>query len=206
MMIDLCEHVNEIIDEHTGDVICFNCGIIKDRYFQYNTKKLIIDNYKHNPLVNDMLDKINFSEYFADDVNDKISNASSRNLKRIASEIYKIVNEKNSCLTLKTVMNISGLKTNQIKSNDIHILNVENVLEKYTSMLNIDYKTYTVIKEKIKMYKNTGFQPLTIVGGVIYLHSCEIKKKISMKKISSLLGISSISIQRFVKHVFSSRC
>jgi hypothetical protein len=79
-------------------------------------------------------------------------------------------------------------------------VNLEEVLERYTTKFNMNFQTFTVIKDELNKFKNTGFQPLTIIGGLIYLHFLNIKKKISMRKISEILGISSISIQRFLRY------
>jgi hypothetical protein len=128
-------------------------------------------------------------------------------VKKLASEIYNTVNKHNSTLLLKDILNFSHLSPTEIKSQDILLVNLSEILEKYTKKFNIDYKTYTVIKDKVDKFKNTGFQPLTIIGGIIYLHFLNIHKKVSMRKISEILGISSISIQRFLKynHEISSR-
>lgn len=201
-----CSHLNEIIDIHTGDIICFNCGLIKDVYYIENKKNLYQINKENSSFVDNILDKFNITEYYSNDIKKKFIKSSNISVKKIASEIYKTVNQDNSILPLKTVMNVSRLKTKDIKSNNIHILDVNAILEKYTKLLNLDFRTYTLIKEKLHQYSNTGFQPLTLIGGVIYIYCNENKQKISMKKIAYVLGISPISIQRFVKHVLSSRC
>lgn len=203
--MNTCNHSEEIIDVHEGSVVCVGCGLVKENYYYQEHIPQNPEKQNNFLVVDNFLDKFNFTEYFADNINKKLAKSSNKNIKKIASEIYKTANENNSCLPLKSIMNVSGLKTNQIMSNDIHIFNVEEILEKYTKILNLDFKTYTVIKEKIMSSKDNGFQPLSIIGGFIYLHCQEANKKISMKKIASTLGISPISIQRFVKHAFSSR-
>jgi response regulator of citrate/malate metabolism len=122
--------------------------------------------------------------------------------------IYNTINDKNSNILLKEISNFSKLSSNQIKSKDISIVNIEDVLERYTKRFNIDFNDNTLIKEEVLKYVNTGFQPLTIIGGVIYDHFLKIKLRKSMKKIAQILGISSISIQRFLKYKneISSRC
>lgn len=203
--MDNCSHSNEIIDSHEGYIVCTDCGLVKDKYFADEKVFHNQSGENSNSLVNNILDKFNITEYYGENVALKMSKQSRKSLKSLASEIYKTVNKDNYCLPLKTIMNVSRLKTRQIKSNDIHILDIENILEKYTNHLNLDFKTYTLIKERIKLYTNTGFQPLSVIGGVIYLYCSENKKKLSMRKIATVLGISVISIQRFVKHVFPSR-
>jgi hypothetical protein len=121
-------------------------------------------------------------------------------VKKLATEIYNTVNDKNSNLLLKDISNFSHISPHQIKSKNILLVNLEEVLERYTTKFNMNFQTYTVIKDELNKFKNTGFQPLTIIGGLIYLHFLNIKKKISMRKISEILGISSISIQRFLRY------
>ncbi len=201
-----CTHFNETIDVHEGSIICTDCGLVKDNFY-YQDRTSLNYFYQNNiKNVDNFLDKFNFSEYFSTNVGKKLPDSSKRNFKKVVSEIYRTVNEDASCLPLKSIMNVTRLKTKQIKSNDIHIFNVEEILEKYTTILDLDFKTCTLIKEKVVKCKNNGFQPLSILGGIIYLHCCEVNKKISMKRIASELGISTISIQRFVKHELSSRC
>jgi len=107
---------------------------------------------------------------------------------------------------VKTLMNLSGLRSRHIKSKSkVHTLDLEKLLETYTSILGLSFETYTVIKEKIVSYKDTGYQPLTLIGGHIYLHCKQNHITLSMKKIAQVLGISSISIQRFVKNDVSTR-
>jgi len=60
---------------------------------------------------------------------------------------------------------------------------LEKLLETYTSILGLKFGTYTVIKEKLINYKDTGYQPLTLIGGHIYLHCRENHIPISMKKL-----------------------
>lgn len=200
-----CNHTEEIIDAREGVFVCIQCGLVKDQFYYQDKVTEKQCNQNNVSIVDNFLDKFNFSEYYSYDVKTKIPSSSKKNLKKVASEIYRTANEENSCLPLKTIMNVSGLKTSQIKCNDIHVFNVEEILEKYTKILGFDFKTYTLIKERIKPYKNNGFQPLSIVGGTIYLHCLENNIKISMKTVASTLGISTISIQRFMKHVLSSR-
>lgn len=203
--MDNCKHSNDVIDSREGTIICVDCGLVKDLYFTDDKKLYNQSKPNQYSLIDNMLDKFNISEYYSSNIASKLSKHSSKNLKQLSSEIYKTVNKDDTYLPLKTIMNVSGLKTRQIKSNDIHIVDVKKILEKYTNYLDLDFQTYTLIKEKIDSYTNTGFQPLSLIGGVIYIHCNENKIKLSMKKIANVLGISTISIQRFVKHVLSSR-
>jgi transcription initiation factor TFIIIB Brf1 subunit/transcription initiation factor TFIIB len=197
-----------VLDHHAGNYVCCDCGLIKDTEFIYSYKSTYTKEKNESSttsLIHNILDKFDFSDYYSSGISANMNHSSSKNLKKVTSEIYKEVNKNISSLPLKSLMNISGLSPKHIKSEKIHIMQVEELIEKYVKIFGFNRTAYTVIKEKIKQSKHNGFQPLSIIGGLIYLHSIDIKKKLSMKIIASHLGISPISIQRFIKHEFSSR-
>jgi transcription initiation factor TFIIIB Brf1 subunit/transcription initiation factor TFIIB len=207
-----CSHTNEIIDHHEGTIICTDCGIVKDTYYDIIVSKN--DFLKRDSLnqIENIMDHLHLPEEFTELINNNLSKSKNKNsrmvnqrrrifsVKKLATEIYNTVNDKNSNLLLKDISNFSHISPHQIKSKNILLVNLEEVLERYTAKFNMNFQTYTVIKDELNKFKNTGFQPLTIIGGLIYLHFLNIKKKISMRKISEILGISSISIQRFLRY------
>jgi transcription initiation factor TFIIIB Brf1 subunit/transcription initiation factor TFIIB len=221
--MDECKHENEIVDQHEGSIICTDCGLVKDQYFK--NEQFNYDSYSiSNPLslVENILEQLHLPLQFTEIITNNLDKSHynttlptcfetktrNYNIKKIMTMIYNTINDKNSNILLKEISNFSKLSSNQIKSKDISIVNIEDVLERYTKRFNIDFNDNTLIKEEVLKYVNTGFQPLTIIGGVIYDHFLKIKLRKSMKKIAQILGISSISIQRFLKYKneISSRC
>jgi transcription initiation factor TFIIIB Brf1 subunit/transcription initiation factor TFIIB len=211
--MSLCLHTNEIIDHHEGTIICVDCGIVKDTYYDCSaiSKDTILQNHSSSQVEN-IVDQLHLPEEFIQVVENNISTSKNKNslinnqrkntlsVKKLASEIYNAVNANNSNLLLKDLMNFSHLSAPQIKSKDILLVNLSEITEKYTKKFNIDYKNYTVIKDEVMKYNNTGFQPLTIIGGTIYLHFEKIGLEIPMCEIAKTLGISTASIQRFTKN------
>lgn len=207
-----CLHENDVTDQHEGTLICTDCGIVKDVVF-YNEPTMNTNFKKSNCFdeVENILDQLHISKQYSDVINSSIYKKKTKiqlptrnvqktsSIKKIVTAIYNKVNEKSSNLLLKDIINFSHLEPSQIKSKDILIINLEEILERYTKKFNLDFKSTLLIKKKISQFNNTGYQPLTIIGGVIYLYHTEMRKKISMKKIATVLGISSISIQRFIK-------
>lgn len=210
-MTDNCRHENEIIDPHEGTIICTNCGLVKDLYFQENFKS------QESPITNNLLgqvenilEQLHLPQQFSSIIRNNLDNLKRKstlkfkqknfNIKKVASEIYQTVNKSNSILLLKDILNLSRLTSSQIKTQNISIVNLENVIEKYTKRFNLSFYDNTVIKEEVLRYNNTGFQPLTIIGGIIYIYLLKLKIKKSMKKVAEILGISTISIQRFLKY------
>jgi len=205
------KHQNEVIDEHEGSILCRTCGLVKDCYYVNNSKDIFTDstvkNSNPSSLAKTILDKIHCPEYLTKLIEESLSD-DKPNLKKVASVIYAKGHKEKIDIPLKTLMNVSGLKSRDIKSEtDVHTLNIEKTLERYTKILNLNFKEFSLIKEKIKDYRITGYQPLTLIGGLIYIHCRKSEKRISMSKIAADIGISSISIRRFVKkHDVSSRC
>lgn len=211
-----CLHTEEIIDHHEGTIICTDCGVVKDPYYDATIQK---DNFlKRDSLceIENFMDQLHLPSEFIELISSNLSKSKNKNsnsnskmvnqrkrifsVKKLATEIYNTVNDKNSNLLLKDISNFSHVAPHQIKSKDILLVNLEDILERYTTKFNMSFQTYTVIKDELNKFKNTGFQPLTIIGGLIYSHFLKNRKKISMRKISEILGISSISIQRFLKY------
>jgi transcription initiation factor TFIIIB Brf1 subunit/transcription initiation factor TFIIB len=207
-----CQHEIDIIDPHEGTIICTNCGLVKDLYFQENNKSF------ETPITGDLLgqvenilEQLHLPQQFSNAIKNNLYPLSSSkkffkpkcktyNIKKVASTIYQTVNKENSTILLKDILNLSKLTSSQIKTQDVSIVNLEYVIEKYTKRFNLSFNNNTVIKEEILKYNNTGFQPLTIIGGIIYRHLIKLNLRKSMKEVAKILGISTISIQRFLKY------
>jgi transcription initiation factor TFIIIB Brf1 subunit/transcription initiation factor TFIIB len=113
------------------------------------------------------------------------------------------LNENGCPISLKEISAVSGLTNSEIykhqNSNDAIILRPEEMLEKYCTILKLNFKEYSVIKENIKGSLKTGHNNLTIIGANIYLYGKQNNLKLSIKLIAKTLNISCISIQRYIK-------
>ena len=77
-------------------------------------------------------------------------------------------------------------------------IRTEDLLERYCCQLSINFKKFTLIKEKIPQI-DAGYNPSTIVSAYIYLFCKADKVKLTLKQISFVTGISCMSIQRYIK-------
>lgn len=196
--MDICKHVNEMSDQHTGDYICIDCGFVKGVFYQEKfTSNIDSDNLNTSDLLNNLIEKFNIPERYSTVLHKNLEN--SENVKNLMCRIYEDVNKEGNIVLLKSIINLTGLKVKEIKSSNIHAVNVETILEKYFAMFRIPYKQITIFKNFSKQFTNTGYQPLSIVGGLIYVYYIRQNKKVSMREIAQQLGINAISIQRFVK-------
>ena len=126
----------------------------------------------------------------------------------LAKCLYKTLCELDIPFSVKDISAVTGIQHSKISSrekNDLNInkssvtiINKEDLLERACVKLELDYKTYTLIKETVDN-KNNGFNPSTVISAYIYIFCKKNKVKISLKKISDVTGISCMSIQRFIK-------
>jgi len=212
-----CKHVRRIDDMREGTEVCIDCGLVlNDKIFVHHEINFNQDTENSNVKseIIEMLERLNLPKAYLENIEKTAASMINDDKVRknittvLASSMYKTINKDNVPISIKDVSAVSGISEKKILDLDksIHILDSENVLEKYCKLNNLNYKNYTVIKENLKKYKVLGHNPLTLVGAVIYMHCKKNKIKTSMKSISLTLGISTISIQRFIKNELSFRC
>lgn len=196
---DVCEHKNQIIDDHEGTHICLDCAKVLDNVYvssfrcEFNDFETNVLETHGNQINSEISHRLNIPNLYLTNNKSDIKNISN---------LYLNANKKDYTVTLKEMSSVSGYSSKQIGKeikNTVNILNLSQLTEKYCKLLSLDYKIYSVIKENINKQEHTGHNPLTLVASHIYLHMKNVKKKISMKKICDTIGISSISIQRYLK-------
>ena len=203
---DFCGHLNEIIDEREGTIICTDCGLILSQHIFYESKFNEYDSYdKHLEEIKELLERLNLPQSFASAIFEKykILKKADKNKKYLISySLYKTLNEMGFPISIKDISAVSGIPDNYIydmqESDNSIILTPTSLLEKYCKLLELDYKTYSVIKGMLPEV-STGHNPLTIIASTIYKYCKENKLKYSMKQIATTVNISSISIQRYLK-------
>lgn len=190
-----CKHLNVVIDEHEGIYICTDCAHVISSYFIHDrTVNTEFQTPEKNNETLEILARLNLPDSFKDFISKQ-----NESLVNNASNIYIKTNEKNSVVTLKEMSSITGIKPQKLAKNMTNVINKELLLEKYCTLLDLDFKSSTVIKENYLSKEISGHNPLTVVASAIYIYSKKENKKLSMKKISDVFGISPISIQRYLK-------
>lgn len=213
-----CPHLNEVIDHHNGDYICSDCGLVLDKiYFSFHNNLYSQDwEQKINIIeeIKDVLERLQVPSSFANMIltnfkiqcptYDKITELKKRVLMGIS--IYEVLNENDIPVSIKDIAGVLQVTTEDMfhyQKKPIAI-NWKEMLSKYCSLLGIAYPHYSVIKRRIKENKIlSGHNPITILGGYIYIYVKECKLKISLKQISETLNISGVSIQRYIKFLES---
>lgn len=199
-----CQHLNQVIDEHEGTYVCIDCAWVMSQHYSEETYRNIYElqnfDYDINSETSEILSKLNLPDGLKIYIPSiSLNKKTSTNTIDSATSIYLKTNENESIVTLKEISAVTGIHPKKIAKNKTNILNKVVLLEKYCTLLGLDFKTYTLIKEKLRSCKISGHNPLTVVASVIYIHSKQHKLKLSMKKIAEQFGISPISIQRYLK-------
>jgi len=199
----LCTHINQITDEREGTIVCTDCGLVlTDKIFAES--KTIDTTYSELHFkIKDILDKLYLPECFISDIIKKYLNSPQKKF-LLEYYVYLSLNEAGFPISIKDISNVSGIPDSKIYSlqdgNQTICLEPEKILEKYCKNLEIDYKTYSLIKNELPKDIKTGHNPLTVIGSTIYKYSKKNKLKLSMKKIAEVVNISTVSIQRYIKN------
>ena len=198
--------MNEVVDEREGTVVCVDCGLVLSQYYvsQANTNfcggNFMVEEIK------EVLERLNLPQFFSEDIFNKIKLSKKENTKKkslVPYFVYKTLNELGFPVSIKDISAVSGVSENDIynmqESEQSLILSPVSLLEKYCKLLGLnDFKTYSLIKETLPT-TDTGHNPLTVIASTIYKYCKKTGLKYSMKQIASTVGISSVSIQRYIK-------
>lgn len=195
-----CEHINHVIDEHEGTNVCLDCGLVIDNQIFFDNIQNINDEHEIKyDSYKEFLTRLQLTDSHIEEL--RRIEKKNESLSSIACNIYLTVNQTSS-VTLKEVISATGASEKKIvKQTRGHVTCLDKIklLDKYCQQLNLPFKNYTVIKEQLETVSVSGHNPLTIIASCIYIHCKTNKLKISMRKISEVIGISCISIQRFLK-------
>jgi len=207
----LCSHLNEIVDDVRGEIVCMDCGLVLCeklfKHFSQINKYVCKENEKEKEKendVNEILEKLNLPNCFTNSILDNYKTNRNAKKKEFTSfAIYNTLNKEGFPVSIKEISAVSGYTDSEIynmQENETIMLDPHSILEKYCNILGIDYKTYSVIKTGLPTTFESGHTPQTIVASTIY---CYFKryfpKKYPMKIIAKTVHTSCISIQRYLK-------
>jgi transcription initiation factor TFIIIB Brf1 subunit/transcription initiation factor TFIIB len=201
-----CQHLNELVDEREGTIICSDCGLVLSNFFFPQPTINFCGSTNMMEEIKEILERLHLPQCFSEDIYNSIQSSKKDNLKKnciIPYFVYKTLSEIGFPVSIKDISAVSGMSENRIydmqETEQAMILDPITLLEKYCKLLGLnDFKTYSVIKEKLPTI-DTGHNPLTVIASTIYIYCKEKGLKYSMKQIASTVGISSVSIQRYIK-------
>ena len=201
-----CSHLNELIDLGESSHVCFDCGLVLDKHYEMGSDyKTPLKDFQHDEwaeTTKDILDRLHIStKYWTFIIPDFYKNLRKKTLERLLISIYKILNSLGVSVSLHDLSIATGVHMSKIyltqKPNENVKLDMSSLAEKFCCALKIDFKTTALIKERLTKPTESGHTPATVIAGSIYKIAKERKLKLSIKKISEVTSVSSISIQRY---------
>lgn len=201
---NICLHLNEIIDQIGGAIVCTDCGLVISSVFMTHhfTEK---ENDPMRDYVLEILSRLQMPDFFEHDILKNLENLSFKYRKKenaVAFVIYKTLNDLNCGVSIKDMSSVTGYTDSQIyhyqSCNEAVIIDPLIQLEKYCILLNLPKNSHSVIKGSMKVIQ-TGHNPSTVLATAIYKYCKLIKFPLSMEKIAKNLNISTISIHRYLK-------
>jgi len=211
----LCPSKSEILDSQNGHYVCTACGLVLDSFYLDTNQYNIFENQqipdKWIEETKDILDRINIPVSFTDHILKHFElNYRIKNSKYLLDSIYTVLNNLGIPISLNELANVNGCLKNKINCKNVTEINNVQIdkfvlIEKYCAILQLDFKTTTLIKEKLSKVKKAGHSPTTVVGALIYSTCKELKLKKTIKDIALATSVSPISIQRYLKYEHSQR-
>jgi transcription initiation factor TFIIIB Brf1 subunit/transcription initiation factor TFIIB len=152
--------------------------------------------------IQNLLDRIHVPVCYAHQIESYYKkNFTTKSKNSIIFSIYKVLNDFQIPISLKEISNVSNVtlkKLNKAHIEDSFVKRDTNViLDKHCALLGLCYKTTTLIKNRLVTAPISGHNPNSVLASLIYQVCRELKKKISIKKISEVTSVSCISIQRY---------
>lgn len=213
-----CDHAYTVEDVHEGSIVCTDCCRVLDQVFaceQRNTYEQTFFSKDLSQFV-DIFDTLFAPRTLITNFEKKVSDCLNRyKLKKsshligaclyeyfIENSISRTLNEISAVLQTSTSLIWKTLSVIQKTSTNRHkILCPTQLTSRICHSLELDYKHYKAINEKLLPLcaKFPSHNPSTLVASVIYLYCKETKLKYTMKRVCSVVGISVISVQRFIK-------
>jgi transcription initiation factor TFIIIB Brf1 subunit/transcription initiation factor TFIIB len=218
-----CSHINQIDDVNSGDNVCTDCGTVLDKIFIFPDKDVNQERNFKNLSSNDeflaeMLEKLHLPGYIAKHVYSELSNTRgphysysnlslTRGLYQTLAKLGVAISAKDLCavsgFSSKKILNTSQVRENKLPgscndTSEIVCLKIDDILERLCGKLGISYRDCTVIKKSVAV-RYSGFNPNTVASAYIYLYCRKNLKKIKLKAICEVSGISCMSVHRFIK-------
>jgi len=161
--------------------------------------------------IQNLLDRIHVPICYANQIESYYTrNFTTKSKNSVIFSIYKVLNDFQIPISLKEISNVSNVnmkKLSKVHIEDNFVTRDTNViLEKYCALLGLYYKTTTLIKNRLLTTPISGHNPNSVLASVIYQVCRDLKKKISIKKISEVTSVSCISIQRYNSFSKKQKC
>jgi transcription initiation factor TFIIIB Brf1 subunit/transcription initiation factor TFIIB len=200
---NLCPHVNQVTDDREGTIVCTTCGLVLTTQIFQESYRCDRNEKEYNLVIkiNDILHKLNLPVCFTTDILKRYLKMPPRKY-LLEYVVYLTLHECGFPISIKDIACVTGISDSKIydlQEDQSICLQPKDLVEKYCKMLNLDFKTCSLIKEELPTVIETGHNPLTVIASTIYKYSRRNKLKLSMKQIATVVNISTVSIQRYIR-------
>ena len=212
-----CQNITFFDDYCEGNVVCYSCGLVTSPLFLNQINSVSHVNQETNILsdIQHLLDKIHVPICYGNQIESYYcKNFTTKSKTSLVFAIYKVLNDLEIPISMKEISNVSSVDKKCLNrvQHENQFINFDSnaIVEKYCVMLGLNFKTITLIKNKINSLPISGHNPNSILASVIYQICKEQKIKISIKHIAEITSVSCISIQRYntfykkIKNVYGS--
>lgn len=203
-----CEHLNQADDLREGTVVCLTCGLVLsnlylDQISSPSQQQSLTEEFSLAEIQN-LLDRIHIPTSYCHFIMKFLKkNFTIKSKQAIVFSVFKVLNDMDIPISLKEISLSTNMQQKTLNKAQKHdqFVNVDfgDVAEKYARLLNLPFKTITLIKEQIKEAPTTGHNPNSVIASILYQVCKKEGRKISIKRIAALTKVSSISIQRYNK-------
>lgn len=219
-----CFHDNElIIDSHSGDQICYLCGLVVNTglsYEEINYTPFYRDEEKTSTVLfniaAELVSKLHLSQEIVYPVLSRYSKCikKKQSIKFYSKQevisycLYQVLKELNIPRTLKQIQSVSGTSSKALwKLEDLftkhktQLKPMAIILSHYTLIDKLKFEDIEVLKNMCNDLGFLNYHPSTVASFVIYKYLIINKRKMSMSKICDLLGVNTKSVARLGNYV-----
>ena len=218
----MCSHMNLVFDHHEGTEVCTDCGIVVSSLLFHNEARPPITihydvfNGRHNEFT-DYVSSLNLPYSFISFCENELKSLNKLNVgdhsikTKHAYVLYNVLKTQHCPRTLKEIASVTGATTTKIWKLQSTVQSIvksaqlfddvspADILERTCSYLNTPFDVMDRIKQELDNLPDQNNHPATIVGAFIYKNTLKTKHQVSLKRIATTLGISVMSIQRYIK-------
>ena len=218
----MCEHLQQLIDQHEGSVVCTDCGYVLDIHFLQQS-----DTYEKSSLnlvtdlkmyLIDCCDRMHIPISVREEIHDEYEHFRSKSvfekisdIQLMAYSIYFILKNQGIGRNIEYIAYNTGVTSKQLwkcESLDPYLsipINIESLLGPVYKSFKFSRKDYETIIIISKHFQDRHFSPLTLTSTLVYLYCKTRKIQISVKKVCSVFKVSSMSIYRCKLYILSNK-
>ena len=214
----MCEHIDHIIDQHEGCVICMQCGSVlgmhflypsdEDRHSRYNLtssiKTFLYDCCDRMHLPSSILEIIQ-KKYSC--FHDSLAFEKVDRMQLMAYSIYYTLKDQGIGRNIEYIAYNTGITSKQLwkcESLDPNLaipISIENLLTPVYTLFHLSKQDHDNIISISRHFQERHFSPLTMTSTLVYLYCKAVKIPISVKKVFSVFNVSSMSIYRCKSYI-----